>query len=117
MHALKRHAAENLDQAEARTLMPGVAGAISRVGNLGLVLLIISGAGMGWMLGGNLLSSMFIIKMLLVALIVLFVIAMNYLAVFARAGNAAAAQLMAKLGYVGPVLGMLTIVTAVAAFH
>jgi hypothetical protein len=123
MLALRRHSATNLDQAEARTLMPGVAGAISRVGNLGLLTLIISGSGMGLMLGDSVLSPMFTIKMLLVVLIIIFVVVMHRLAALAQRGadTSAAqlmhAQLMKKLGIAGPVLGVLTILAAVAAFH
>jgi hypothetical protein len=113
----------NLDQAEARTLMPGVAGAISRVGHLGMLTLIVSGSGMSLMLGNSVLSPMFIFKMLLVVLIIVFVVVMRSLAALAqRSGDKSAAQLMhaqlmKKLGIAGPVLGVLTILAAVAAFH
>lgn len=118
MHALHRHAAQNLDQAEARTLIPGIASSISRVGSLGLLLLIMSGAGLVLMLGKNVLSTIFIFKMTLVALIIVLVIVMNRLGALAqRTGNKSAAQLMKKLGIAGPVLGTLTILAAVSAFH
>ena len=118
MLALHRHAAQNLEQAEARTLIPGIAKSISRVGNIGLVLLIISGAGLVMTLGNNVLSAMFILKMSLVALIIIFALVMNHLGTLAqRTGNNSAAQLMKKLGIAGPVLGTLTILAAVSAFH
>ena len=118
MLALHRHAAKNLEQAEARTLVPGIVRSISRVGNIGLFLLVISGAGLVMMLGNNVLSAMFILKMLLVALIVIFVIVMNRLGALAqRTGDKSIAQFMKKLGMAGPVLGVLTILAAVTAFH
>lgn len=118
MLALHRHAARNLEQAEARTLIPGIAGSISRVGNIGLALLIISGAGMSVMLGNNVLSTMFMFKLVLVALICIFVVVMNRLAaIVRRTGDKPVAQLMKKLGIAGPILGTLTILAAVSAFH
>lgn len=118
MLALSRHATRNLDQAEARTLMPGIAGTVSGVGTLGLVLLIVSGLAMALMIGDSVLSSMFLAKMILVALIVVFVMAMHYLAKrVQRKSDLSAAQIMKKLATLGPMLGVLTIFAAVMAFH
>ena len=74
MFALARHAARNLEQAEARTLMPGISATVSRVGDVGLLLLIISGLGMATIIGVGILSEMFIVKMLLVTVIIIFII-------------------------------------------
>jgi len=118
MLVLHRHAAKNLEQAEARTLMPGIARSISRVGNTGLLLLVVSGAGLVMMLGNNVLTAMFVFKMSLVALIIVFVVLMNRIGVFVqRTGDQSAMQIMKKLGMAGPVLGALTILAAVSAFH
>jgi hypothetical protein len=116
--ALSRHAARNLDQAEARTLMPGVANTISGVGKLGLILLIVSGITMTLLMGKNVWSSLFMIKLILVALIVVFVAVMNYLARRVHGkGDMSAAQVMKKIAVLGPMLAILTIFTAVLAFH
>ena len=118
MMALARHAAKNMDQAEARTLMPGVVGTISGVGTLGLVLLIASGVAMSAILGNSIYSGMFIAKMVLVAVLVTFVVAMKYLERRVRlGGDMSAARLMKKIAILGPVLGLSTIFTAVMAFH
>jgi uncharacterized membrane protein len=112
--AVARHAAHNLDQAEARVLIPGVNGAISLVGSIGLGLLIISGLGMVAIAGGA-LGTMFWIKMVLVGLIVAFVGTMQVL--MRRADDASAVATMKKLGPLGPLLAVLTVATAVGAFH
>jgi uncharacterized membrane protein len=116
--ALARYATKNLEQAEARVLVPGIAGAISLVGNIGLVLLLGSGVSMIVMLGAGAMSAMFEVKMLLVALIVVFVATMNYLAHRVRhQQDNSAARLMQKLKFLGPLLGISTIMAAVLAFH
>ena len=118
MMALARHAAKNLDQAEARTLMPGVVGTVSGVGTLGLVLLLASGVAMSAILGNSIYSGMFIAKMVLVVVLVTFVVVMKYLERRVRiAGDMSAARLMKKIAILGPVLGLSTIFTAVMAFH
>lgn len=115
--AVGRHAARHLEQAEARTLLPGVNGAISRVGSIGLGILILSGIGMMAILGGA-PGAAFWIKMALVAAIVIFVSTMQVLARrIRRAGDAGAAMQMKRLAPLGPVLAVLTIAAAVAAFH
>jgi len=118
MLAVHKHAARNLDQAEARTIMPGIAAAISRVGTIGLTLLIISGVGMALIMGSAALTTWFVFKMLLVVLIVGFVVTMKRLAGrVQRNGDLQAASRMKKLGIAGPVLGTLTILVAVSVFH
>jgi len=118
MLAVHKHAARNLDQAEARTIMPGIAAAISRVGTIGLTLLIISGVGMALIMGTAALTTWFAFKMLLVVLIVGFVVTMKRLAGrVQRNGDLQAASRMKKLGIAGPVLGTLTILVAVSVFH
>lgn len=116
--ALSHHASRNLEQAEARTLIPGIAGTISRVGIFGLTLLIISGAGMLYMLGSNILHGVFLGKLVLVLLIVLFVSVMSYLSARVRhKADISAAKTMKRIAVLGPVLGVLTILTAVITFH
>jgi uncharacterized membrane protein SirB2 len=116
--AVARHATRNLDQAEARTLIPGVNGAISRVGSIGLALLLLSGIGMAAIVGPAALGTAFWIKMALVVLIVAFVGTMQHLSRRTRrSGDAGAAATMKRLGPVGPVLAVLTVIAAVGAFH
>jgi len=115
--AVSGHAARNLEPSEARTLMPGIAAAISRVGTAGLVLLIASGVAMAWMLGSAALNAAFWWKMVFVAAIVVYVGTMQVLARRVRtAGDAGAARLMKRLAPLGPVLALATIAAAVAAF-
>jgi len=116
--AIGRYAARNLDQAEARTLIPGVSSAVSRVGAIGLALLLVSGIGLAMIIGPSVFNTAFQIKMALVVLIVAFVGAMHYLgARTRRAGDTRAALMMKKLGPVGPVLAVSTLAAAVVAFH
>ena len=118
MMALSRHAARNLDQAEARTLMPGVANTISGVGKLGLILLIASGITMTLIMGKSVWSGLFLTKMILVALLIVFLVVINKLARRVHVkGDRSAAQVMKKISVLGPMLAMLTIFTAVLAFH
>lgn len=118
MLALSRHAAHHLDQAEARTLIPGVARAISGVGSIGLILLILSGIAMVAIMGGGVWSRLFVAKMVLVALIIAFLAVMNYLGRRAQVkGDTSARTLMKRLSALGPLLAGLTILTAVLAFH
>jgi len=116
--AVTRHAARNLDQAEARALLPGVNGAISGVGTVGLALLVISGIGMAVILGPAAITTVFVLKMVFVALIAVFVAAMGLLARRARkSGDAGAAATMRRIGPIGPALALLTMAAAVGAFH
>jgi len=116
--AVARHAARHLDQAEARVLLPGVNGAISAVGGIGLALLVASGIGMSVILGPAAITTAFELKMGLVVLIVAFLVAMGRLARRARkSGDAGAAATMRRIGPIGPVLALLTMVAAVGAFH
>jgi len=116
--AVARHAERNLEQAEARTLLPGVNGAISKLGTLGLALLLVSGIGLAAMLGPAALNTAFQVKMALVLAIVVFVGTMHALAARSRrAGDPNAVKLMKKIGPIGPVLAVATLVAAVTAFH
>ncbi|MBI1424158.1 MAG: hypothetical protein GC149_11870 [Gammaproteobacteria bacterium] len=118
MLALSRHAARNLDQAEARTLMPGVTNTISGVGKLGLLVLIVSGISMTVVMGKSAWSGMFLTKLILVALLVVFLLAMRQLVRRVQVkGDMSAAQLMKRIALLGPALGILIIFTAVLAFH
>jgi len=116
--AVTRHAARRLDQAEARALLPGVNGAISAVGTVGLALLVVSGIGMAVILGPAAMTTAFVLKMVLVALIAVFATAMGVLARRARkAGDTGAAATMRRIGPFGPILALLTMAAAVGAFH
>jgi uncharacterized membrane protein len=116
--ALHRHAARNLEQAEARTLMPGVARAVSGVGKLGLVILLVSGLAMAMMMGKGVLSTMFVTKLILVALLIVFLLVMQHLSKRVQVqGDLSVAGVMKRLAVLGPMLGGLTIFTAVLAFH
>jgi len=116
--AVNRHAARNLDQDEARALMPGINGTLSRVGAIGLALLLLSGIGMMAQIGGRSLGAWFTVKMVLVAAIVVFVGVMHMLSSrLRRRGDASVAATMQRLGPVGPTLALLTVIAAVVAFH
>ena len=115
--AVARHAARNLDQAESRTLIPGVNGAISKVGSIGLALLILSGLGMAEMMGLSALGTAFWIKMALVAAIVVYVGSMQVLARRVRGGDLSAVTTMNTVKPAGPLLVLLTLTAAVVAFH
>jgi len=115
--AVARHAARSLDQAESRTLIPGVNGAISKVGSIGLALLILSGLGMAEMMGMSALGTAFWIKMALVAAIVVYVGAMQVLARRLRGGDLSAVTTMNTIKPIGPLLALLTLTAAVVAFH
>jgi hypothetical protein len=114
--AVGRHAARNLEQAEARTLIPGVNGAISKIGSIGLALLLASGIGMAMMMGPAALGTAFWVKMLFVAGIVVFLGVVHVLARRVRNGDLSAVVTMKSIGPVGPTLALLTIVSAVVAF-
>jgi len=116
--AIGRHAARNMEQAEARTLIPGINGAISKLGTVGLALLLVSGIGLALILGPAVFNTAFQIKMWLVVLVVVFVGTMHHLAARTRrAGDIRAAQMMRKLGPLGPLLAVATLIAAVMAFH
>jgi len=116
--AVGRHAARNLDQAEVRTLLPGVNAAISRVGTVGLGLLLVSGIGMATILGSSAFNTIFLVKMALVVAIVVFVGSVQVLARRSRrAGDARAAAILRRISPLGPVLAVLTLAAAVGAFH
>ena len=118
MLALSRHAARNLDQAEARTLMPGVANTISGVGKLGLLILILSGVTMAVLMGKPVWSGLFLTKIGLVVLLIAFLFVMNQLARRVHVkGDTSAAMVMKKIAMLGPILGILIIFIAVLAFH
>jgi len=118
MMAISRHATRNLDQAEARTLMPGIANTISGVGKLGLILLILSGITMVSLMGKSVWTGIFLTKLALVALLIVFLAVMNHLARRVHGkGDISAAQVMKKIAAVGPALAVLIIFTAVMAFH
>jgi uncharacterized membrane protein len=115
--AVSRYSASNMEQAEARTLMPGIMGAISKVGNIGFGLLLISGILMVAMLNIAGLKEMFWLKMALVAVLIVYVGLMSSWGRRLKKGDAAIALRMKKMSVLGPPLGILIIVCAVLAFH
>lgn len=118
MAAVAHYGNKNLEQAEARTLMPGIAGALSRVGDVGLALLLVSGVMMVFARGTANMTAAFWVKMVLVAAIVIYVMLIKRWARQARTtGNRMAAQRMNKVKVLGPPLGVLTILAAVLAFN
>lgn len=114
--AVSAHAGSNLEQSEARTLMPGIVGAISRVGMIGLVVLVGSGIAMAAMNGNAIVTKLFILKLLLVSAIIIFVFYMNRLSARMGKGDKSAVMLAKRLGPIGPLLAVLTIGTSVAVF-
>ena len=119
MAALSAYAAKTADRAEAGAVMLGPGGAISRVGSIGLVVLLLSGVGMIAVSGGAAQWGLaFWVKMALVALIIVYVANMKMLAARAREeAEPKAAFIMKKLGPVGPILAVFTISAAVLAFQ
>jgi len=116
--ALSRHAAVNMDQAEVRTLMPGVVRTISGVGTIGLLLMLLSGVAMVLLLGKPVWNQLFVTKMVLVALLVLFLAVMKHLGRRAQSGGDISARtLMKRIAALGPLLAGLTILAAVLTFH
>ena len=99
--------------------MLGPGGAISGVGSIGLVVLLLSGVGMVAVSGGAAQWGLaFWVKMALVALIIAYVANMKMLAARAREeAEPKAAFIMKKLGPVGPILAVFTISAAVLAFQ
>lgn len=118
MAALSAYAAKLPDKAAAKAVMLGPGGAVSGVGVAGLTLLLLSGVGMVFV--DNIAAQWdlaFRIKMLLVGLIIIHVANMYRLAARAkRETTPQAAFTMKKLGPLGPILGVLTIIAAVIAF-
>jgi len=116
--ALAKYAAKSGDPAKIKETMLGAGGAISMIGSIGLVILLISGillvslyysSGLGWA---------FYIKIALVLAIVVYVGTMKHLTKKAR--NEEGMKTMGtikKLAPIGPVLSILVIVFAVLAFH
>jgi uncharacterized membrane protein len=115
--ALSRYAQRHLDQTEAKTLMPGISGAVSAVGNIGLAILLLSGLAMAFIIGFSGLTTVFWVKMTLVAAIIGYVGVMNYWAAKVRRGKPDYARRMKKLAVIGAPLGLFTIAAAVVAFH
>jgi uncharacterized membrane protein len=115
--AVSRYSARNMEQAEARTLMPGIIGTISKVGHIGLGLLLVSGILMVAMLNIAGLKEMFWLKMALVAVLFVYVGLMSSWGHRLKNGDTAIALRMKKVSAIGPPLGILIIVCAVLAFH
>jgi len=119
MAALSAYAAKLPDKAVAKTVMLGSGGAISSVGLVGLSLLLLSGV---WMVFVEHMVVQwdwaFRIKMVLVGLIVVYVGTMHRLAGRAKQETVPQAVFtMKRLGPIGPVLGVFTIIAAVIAFQ
>jgi uncharacterized membrane protein len=119
MAALSAYAAKMADKAAAKAVMLGPGDVISKVGTVGLVLLLISGAGMVALNDGVAKwGSIFLIKMALVLTLVIYVVSMKWLAARAKQETVPkAAFTMRKLGPVGPLLAVCTIGAAVLAFQ
>jgi len=115
--AVSRYASKHLDQSQARTLLPGVNGTLSKVGSIGLALLLLSGIGMMLTVGASRFNTAFSVKMALVVAIVVFVGAMHMLAARVRRGDKNALVMMNRIGPIGPLLAIGTLVAAVMAFH
>ena len=116
--AVAHFADRYLDQAEARTLMPGVNAAISSVGKVGMVLLLVSGIMMAHSTGLAGLNHTFWLKMLLVAVILAYIVVMEMLARKLRTtGEHSIALRMKQLGIFGPLLGIGTVLVAVLVFN
>ena len=115
MAALSSYAAKLPDKA----VMLGPGGAVSSVGLVGLILLLLSGAGMVFV--DHITAHWawaFRVKLVLVGLIVIYVTIMHHLGVRAKREMAPrAAFTMKKLGTIGPLLAVFTIIAAVMAFQ
>jgi uncharacterized membrane protein YbhN (UPF0104 family) len=119
MAALSSYAAKLPDKAAAKAVMLGPGGAVSSVGLVGLILLLLSGAGMVFV--DHITAHWawaFRVKLVLVGLIVIYVTIMHHLGVRAKREMAPrAAFTMKKLGTIGPLLAVFTIIAAVMAFQ
>jgi uncharacterized membrane protein YbhN (UPF0104 family) len=119
MAALSSYAAKLPDKAAAKAVMLGPGAAVSSVGLVGLILLLVSGAGMVFVddIAAH-WAWAFRVKMLLVGLIVIYIAAMHRLGVRAKQETTPrAAFTMKKLGPIGPLLAVFTIIAAVMAFQ
>jgi hypothetical protein len=116
--ALSSYAGKLADKSEAKAVMLGPGGVISKVGTFGLVLLLVSGAGMVAADGGVAQwGPAFWLKMALVVMLIVYVTSMKWLAACARREtDPAAASTMKRLGPLGPTLALFTIGAAVVAF-
>jgi hypothetical protein len=118
MAALSSYAGKLADKSEAKAVMLGPGGVISKVGTFGLGLLLLSGVGM--VVGADVPMQwgfVFWLKMILVAMIIVYVASMRWLAARAKVETAPkAAFTMKRLGPLGPMLAMFTIGVAVLAF-
>ncbi len=102
-----------------RDIMLGPGKAISDVGLVGLIVLVVSGLGLvSTNAGFSAMPTLFWLKLALVALILLYVFLMRRLAAQAQAETGPATLLrMKKFGPFGVLLAALTVVVAVMTFH
>ena len=119
MAALSAYAAKLPDKTEAKSVMLGPGAAVSKVGTVGLGLLLLSGLGMVFV--DNIAVQWdwaFRVKMVLVGLIIVYVAGMHRLASRAKREKVPQAVfIMKKLGPIGPLLAVFTIIAAVMAFQ
>ena len=104
---------------EVRPTLFHLAEALSNVGRIAMVLLLISGPIMYWMAwsaGGAPNQTAFIVKMVFVALLLITVIYAGINAKRAQAGDMAAAKRSPMLGITAAVLFVLVILSAALAF-
>lgn len=119
MAALGAYAARSGDRSQIKAVMFGPGGVIARVGFIGLVLMVVSGAGMLAMMGSLArFGWAFWTKMALVAVLVVFLAVMKRLSLRAQRETGPEAMLAIKrISPVGPALAVLIISFAVAAFR
>lgn len=117
--AMSRYAATHLPREQIKPLLLGPGGALSKVGNIGLAVMVVSGLAMALTSGGPAaFNHYFWIKMSLVTLVVIYVGLMNYLSHKARHEEGSETLLrMKKLGPVGLTLAVLTLAASVMSFH
>jgi uncharacterized membrane protein len=119
MAALAIHAEKTGDPAVVKQTMLGPGGAVSMVGAVGLVLLLVSGVLLlSELPSADQLQGTFKLKLTVVAIIVLYVGSMKFLAKKAkREEGMETMTLIGKLGKLGPLLSLAVIALAVLTFH
>lgn len=116
--ALYRPAAISLGGPEARPYLGTAARTANILGKTGVTLLILTGIALVWSgdYGARTAQPMFYVKLLAVALVVLYVGVMHVLIGRAMRGDAEAMQRMARMAPAGLVIAPLPVIFAVLAF-
>lgn len=104
--------------AETRPVLLGIMHALSRVGRIGIGLLLLSGPLLVWLKYGGWegVSHWFWVKMVLVVLLIVGIIYSSQLLKRLQAGDISAARISPRVGMVNTALLLLIVLTAALAF-